>query len=362
MQGDRLLHRQRVVHLVRTSGPLARSDLARILGLGRSTITAIVSDLIADETLIELERHLEGASSRGRPRILLACNPQVRRVLGIWIDEMHARVVIADAAGNISEEGKTRTGLRNPASVIRSIVRICAPLLESPGGPVAAAGVCLPGFVDPASGTVEESDVLGWSKVALGEQLSRCLGIPTAVLNTTHALTLAEAIAGDAAGMHSAVVLDCGSPLGVGLIVDGRPHVGSTGVAGILGQSLALDTQDLECDEGLDVTVSPVSPATPPVMRDHLERAARVGVLAEALVDPELLIIAGLEPGRENAAALQSRINELRPEPRRNRTATLLSRIGPSHRVPVIVALRQLDEDIASLYRPPSSELSSTAT
>ena len=378
MQGHRLLHRQRVVHLLRTSGPLARSDLARILGVSRSTITAIVADLIADQTLVELNLRAESQSSRGRPRMLLGCNPQARRVVGIWIDEHHARVVIADATGNVSDEGHTPTGDRNPDAVIGSIIQISEQLMVSIGGPVAAAGICIPGFVNGAAGTVDESSVLGWSKVDLGQAISRGLGVPTAVLNTTHALTLAEAIAGKAQGARSAVVLDCGGRFGVGLIIDGRPYTGATGAAGAIAHLPAFDTgTQCRCDGAgcADTTHSLGAPAvtphiagtpleeldlaslwhgvhrnTPALIHGVIDRIAHASLWIEAIIDPEILIIAGLSSElQELGSALQTRIDELRPRSRRGRTTTACSNIVRRHRIPVIVALKQLDEAIAAL-------------
>jgi predicted NBD/HSP70 family sugar kinase len=353
MQGHRLLHRQRVVHLLRTSGPLARSDLARILGVTRSTITAIVTDLVADGTLVELDHRVDGPNSRGRPRTLLVCNPLVRRVVGIWIDERHAHIVIADATGNVSNQGHTPVGERDPYSVIESIVHIGKELMDSPGGPVAAAGICIPGFVNSAAGTVDESGSPAWSQVALGQSISQGLEIPAAVMNTTHALTLAEAIAGKARGARSAVVLDCGACIGVGLIIDGRPYTGATGAAGVVGF-----TGGTPLDEPEFSSLWHAAHRDPPsqnMIRDIVDRIAYTALLIEAIVDPELLIISGLSSELEElGSALQSRITELRQLPRRDRTKTELSHIGREHRVPVIVALQQLDEDIAALLHTSS--------
>ncbi|MCC5582639.1 MarR family transcriptional regulator, partial [Microtetraspora sp. AC03309] len=60
-----LLHRQRVVHLLRTEGPLARADLADRLGLSRPSITTLVGELIDDGTLVELDSRVEGPGYRG---------------------------------------------------------------------------------------------------------------------------------------------------------------------------------------------------------------------------------------------------------------------------------------------------------
>lgn len=382
-----LLHRQRVVHLLRTEGPLARADLADQLGLSRPAITAIVGELIDDGTLVELDSRVEGPGYRGRPRKLLGCNPQARRVLGIWIDERRARVVVADATGTIFREDETPTPGRTPASVIRSIIRIATQLIDDPsGGPVAAAGICLPGFIDGTTGLVVESASLGWSRVELGGPISRALGIPTAVQDTTQAMTLAETIAGDAREVRSALVLDCGGHVNVGLIIGGRPYTGATGVAGAIGhmpvsgsnaqcscgrtgcvnagmslhamQSVAPHTEGVPLkDIDLDAVAQETSRNTnsQKIIREVIDRIAHTAILMEAVLDPEVLILSGLITEFEDLIdALETRIEEIRPPERRGRTATVRSQIGRDYRVAVIVALQQLDPDIAGLVHTPT--------
>jgi predicted NBD/HSP70 family sugar kinase len=380
----RLLHRQRVVHLLRTAGPLARVDLADRLGLARSSITTIVGELIEDGTLVELAARVEGPGYRGRPRTLLGCNPDAQRVLGIWIDERRARLMVADATGNVCNEGQTPTAERNPASVIRSITRIAKQLMSnSSGGPITAAGVCVPGFVDGPTGVVVESTVLGWSKVELGRSISRALGIRTAVQDATQAVTLAEAIAGEAREVRSAVVLDYGGRIGVGLIIDGRPYAGATGTAGAIGhipafgsitrcqcgrigcvdacmsllamQAVAPQTVGVPLDDiDLDAVAQDTdrNPHAQHIIREVIDRISHTAMLIEALLDPEVLILSGLVIEFEELAdALEKRINEIRPPERRGRTTTVRSQIGRDPRVSVIVALAQLDPDIAGLLR-----------
>ncbi|MBX7433901.1 ROK family protein [Mycobacterium sp. Y57] len=374
----RLLQRQRVVHLVRTSGPLARADLADRLGLARSVITAIVSELLDDRTLVELSARVEGPGYRGRPRVLLDCNPQAPRVLGIWIDEQRARIFVAGAAGNVTAEGETPTGGRSPASVIGSIIEISRQLTaDSAGGAVAAAGVCIPGFVDGISGTVLESNLLGWPKVEMGQMISRALGIPTAVQDATQAVTLAEAIAGQAREVRSAVVLDYGRRVGIGLIIDGKPYVGATGVAGSIGHIPAFGGRArcrcgrIGCiDAGVSLNAvraaedSDLGGLTKDAdtFREAIDRVAHTAMFVEALIDPEVLIIAGLVlEFDEIIDALEARIDEIRPPERRGRTSTVRSEIGHmntpgktgenNYRVSIIVALQQLDPDIAGMAR-----------
>ncbi|ULN42507.1 ROK family protein [Mycolicibacterium crocinum] len=381
-QVARLLQRQRVVHLLRTSGPLARADLADRLGLPRPSVTALVADLIEDGTLVELESRVEGVSSRGRPRILLGCNPEARRVLGIRIDGIRARVILADATANISAEGETPTGDREPVAVIRSITRLAKKLMsDSTGKPASVVGVCIPGLVDDTTGLVIASHEVGWTNVELGKLLSRDLGIPVAVQDTTKAITLAETIAGQAREARSAVVLDHGGRLGVGLIIDGRPYAGSTGVAGAIGHVPVYgSTASCRCGRTgcmeADMSMYAMQAAAPQtigktydevdidalrrenagneqsqnIVRDVIDRVAHTAAMIEALLDPELVIVGGLITDFDELAdALVARIDELRSPERQGRTTTVRSTIGRDAPIAVIVALQQLDPDIAGM-------------
>lgn len=381
---QRLLRQQQVVHLLRSSGPKARADLADELGVDRPTMTAIVRDLIAAGALVELE--IQGSGTRGRPRTLLGCNPEVRRVIGIEIDPSRARVVLADGAGIISSEGETPTGQRRPAAVIRSIISVAKKLIRtSAGGPVVAAGVCIPGYVDDAKGFVIQSHELGWARIDLGALISKGLGIPTAVQDITKAVTLTEAIAGKARESRLAIVLDYGHRLGFGLIQNGRPTAGITGVGGAIGhiplyggtarcccgrigcveaeasmqamQSAAPQTAGVPFDDiDLDAVVrsTAANKESQRIVRDVIDRIAHLTVLMEAFVDPELLVIAGLiVEFEELAAALEARIEEVRPPERRGRTTTVRSHVRRNSRVagvPVVVALQQLDPAIRGMW------------
>lgn len=370
-QAHTLLQRQRVVHLLRTVGPLARVELANRLGLPRPTITAIVAELVEAGTLIELESRPEGVCNRGRPRTLLVCNPRSRRVLGIRIERLVASVVVADESGYVSKQSQTPTWQRPPEAVIASIVRIAEQLMsDAANAPVAAVGVCVSGFIDGDTGVVVESDELGWSDVAVGESLSQALGVPVNVQDSTQAITLAEAIAGEARDGRSAVVLDCGAHFGVGLIIDGRPYVGATGVAGVIerhsvmgdlavpdvfgaGESASADGV-LSSARSADTAVSKAgrSSGQPQEADAYIERIAHVAMLAEALIDPQLLILSGPIVGfNALAGALESRIDELRPSVRKARTATVRSRIIGDSQLSVMVALQKLDPDIGGLLR-----------
>lgn len=60
-----------VLNIIRRRQPISRADLARISGLGASTISLIVEELIANDWVLEGE---VANSSRGRKPMLLSLN------------------------------------------------------------------------------------------------------------------------------------------------------------------------------------------------------------------------------------------------------------------------------------------------
>jgi energy-converting hydrogenase Eha subunit G len=97
------------------------------------------------------------------------------------------------------------------------------------------------------------------------------------------------------------------------------------------------------------------NPLSQNIIRDVIDQVAHTAILVEALIDPEVLILSGLLiEVEELIAALETRINELRPPARQGRTTAVRSQISRDYRVSVIVALEQLDPDIAGVLRTPN--------
>jgi glucokinase len=107
-------------------------------------------------------------------------------------------------------------------------------------GPVAAAGVGLPGLFDAAEGRVVFLPNLpaAWTGHPVAGQLAGRLGVPVALCNDARAFTLAESRMGAAAGCATVVCLTLGTGVGGGVVVDGRLRYGPHGRAGELGHQV----------------------------------------------------------------------------------------------------------------------------
>lgn len=105
----------------------------------------------------------------------------------------------------------------------------CAP------GDLAGVGLCLPGIVDPRTGTVAHAVNLGIDgpEVPVGPLLSARLGgVPVAVENDLNAAALGAA---DVLELADMAFLALGTGVAAGLVLDGRLRRGHVGAAGEIG-------------------------------------------------------------------------------------------------------------------------------
>jgi glucokinase len=164
------------------------------------------------------------------------------RFLGLDVGGTNSKlaVVAADAdGGRLVATASVPTGAGDPAEVLGRLAAVAGELVAA-HGPVAAAGVGLPGLFDEASGRVVFLPNLppAWTGQPVAGPLGGRLGVPVALLNDARAFTLAESRMGAAAGCPTVVCLTLGTGVGGGVVVDGRLRFGPHGRAGELGHQV----------------------------------------------------------------------------------------------------------------------------
>jgi glucokinase len=102
-------------------------------------------------------------------------------------------------------------------------------------GNVLAAGVAVPGIVDPESGRGLHSVNLGWRDVPVREVLTTGLGVPVAVEHDVTAAGLAEWRLGAGRGVNDLLVVVIGTGIAAVVIAGGQLVRGGRGQAGELG-------------------------------------------------------------------------------------------------------------------------------
>lgn len=107
-------------------------------------------------------------------------------------------------------------------------------------GPLATAGVGVPGIYDDTRGVIRFFTNLPgpWAGHPLGEPLSEALGVPVRLINDARAFTLAEARIGAGQGCPSLIGVTLGTGVGGGIVLDGRLVLGVHGTAGEIGHQV----------------------------------------------------------------------------------------------------------------------------
>ncbi|HBT3177350.1 TPA: ROK family transcriptional regulator [Klebsiella aerogenes] len=226
------LHQQ-LIHLVCSEEGASRADLARLTGMSKAAIGALVKEMLADGLLQESDMAASGG--QGRPSVTLSLAPDAAYAIGISLIDNQLVLVLMNASGEKIAERLLTPQLEIPdviqqlAGEIRSLLNDT--LIERQR--LVGIGFALSAFVDAAQAVCVQSALLGWHQVPLAELLSRATGgIPVFIENDTRALANWEKTFGHLRKLESAVVISHGSGIGSASVIYDRIWRGAHGGAG----------------------------------------------------------------------------------------------------------------------------------
>jgi predicted NBD/HSP70 family sugar kinase len=227
-----------------------RAELARITGLARSTISQRVDELLRLGVLIEAG---DGPSSGGRRPTLLALNPTAGVVLAADLGAMHVRVAMATLGGQPEAERGIEIGVaENTDGMLAWLVNRFHEMLEEKGRSlqdVKAIGMCLPGSVEFATGTVVHTVLRGWDGVVVPELLSRHFEVPIFVDNDVNVMGLGEYWSRGLVN-EQLLFVKVATGIGCGIITHGQVHRGADDAAGNIGHVRVAVEEEAVCSCG----------------------------------------------------------------------------------------------------------------
>ena len=243
LESLRELNRLRVVDALRRHGTLSRAEIARVTGLSRSTISTLVADLQERGFVIEREEpahDVPRVAQQGRPPVLLRLDPSAGIAVGVDFDHTHVRTAISDLSRTVVAENSVEADVDNDAmralDIAADLVHAGIEQAGVDGDRVLGVGVALAGPVDQPEGKLHASSILpGWQVIDAGAELEARLGVPVHIDNDANLGALAEVTLGAGRSARSALYVQMSSGIGAGLIIDGRPYRGASGVAGEIG-------------------------------------------------------------------------------------------------------------------------------
>lgn len=254
--GSSQVRAQNSAHLLRllwSAREVSRADLARQTGLSRSTISAIVADLI-DTGLVQEVR--TGESRGGRKPILLAFNDDAYLLAGVDMGATHVSLVVTNLRGEVRHwEARPKAVRDDPEGTLATVHQMLAKALidlEVKPTVLLGMGVSVPSPVDPAApGRLLPLILPKWAGHDLVKELGDTYHLPVFVDNDANLGALAEVWWGGRDPHGDLAFIKVALGVGSGLIINGRVHRGRHGTAGEMGHT-SLDPAGPRCVCGLN--------------------------------------------------------------------------------------------------------------
>ncbi|WP_454811263.1 ROK family protein [Labrys neptuniae] len=227
---------------------MSRADLARALGLNRSTTGNIITGLMTEGLAVERrdEPRGENAGKTGRPGIRVQIDPAGASFLGAEIGVDRLTVVIIDMLAQeiLRLTLPFPTYQETPEVGTDRMVALIAEAVESLNRPERLRGLCvtLPALL-ASDGTVINGLMLGWRDVKLKTMITdrlkrRCPSLDPVISieNDANAFAIAETYRDTAHRSETVAFLLIENGAGGGIVIGGRLLRGSAGFAGEFGQ------------------------------------------------------------------------------------------------------------------------------
>ncbi|MEV6694720.1 ROK family transcriptional regulator [Micromonospora sp. NPDC051196] len=241
----------RHVHL---GGVVSRAELAARMGLNRSTIRALTTELTR-VGLVEEETPSDTGRA-GRPSLLVRPASDRFYVLAfdVAVDRLvAARVGLGGVILDRREAVRPRAGPDLPR-VVEVLARFGRQLHRAapPSATCVGVGASYCGMIRPGDGMVRFGPDLGWVDQAFGAELGRRLGLglPVAVGNEAHLGAQAEHQRGAGVGFQNLIYLHGDVGVGGGIIVGGQLLGGDGGYGCELGHMVVNPYDGRPCGCG----------------------------------------------------------------------------------------------------------------
>ncbi len=241
-----------VVELVWREREISRAEIARRLGLSRSTVSDIVTNLLATRLVAEVGA---GESIGGRRPIVLAFQDDAYAILGVDMGATHVGVALTDLRCRVLAWEERAFPVRSDPTGARALIvelaKKCLTSFKGGRARLVGVGVAVPSPVDPNQPDKLSRVVLpSWEGRGVLRDLQAAFDRPVLVDNDANLGALAEAWWGASRNVSDSAYIKVATGIGSGHIMAGRIYRGASGTAGEIGH-LSIDPSGPVCVCGL---------------------------------------------------------------------------------------------------------------
>ncbi len=235
----RAINRSAILELIRSGGPISRSEIGLRLQVSLPTVMRIVDGLI-DEGLVRPTSAREWTG--GRKRALVEFAGDSHLVIGLDLGGTKLYGAVADLTGRIlfeTHNAHHHTRSEESFDLICAMLDALLAYARGTGLNLRGIGVGVPGMVDPKTGLVELAPSLDWAGYPLHQRLTeRYQPLAIVVENDVNLAALGEVWFGPGVEAQNLVLIAVGTGIGAGVVINGVVYQGAHAMAGEIGYLL----------------------------------------------------------------------------------------------------------------------------
>ena len=245
--GPRQMNRLRVIEMLYRHPASSRTDLARMTGLSRATVSALVEELGHAGVVEEHDApDAIGPRPTGRPPVALSLVAGAGFAVGLDFGHQHIRVAICDLSGELVAEDWSPAEVDHAPTesldLAHELVRASLSIAGIEHERLLGVGMGLAAPIDRATGAIAPDGILpGWSGIRPAAEMQARLGVQVELENDANVGALGEKVFGAARGVDDLIYVRLSAGIGAGLILGGRLYRGANGTAGEIGHVLVDD-------------------------------------------------------------------------------------------------------------------------
>ncbi|HSV85337.1 MAG TPA: ROK family protein [Levilinea sp.] len=309
-------------------GNSSRSQLAKLTGLTKATVSSLIKELIERKFVREIGLASPGI---GRPSMKLEINPQAGSIIGAEIGVDFISVILTNFSAEILYRETIRTTdlQGDQEAILTRAVSLLGRTVEQAresGLGLLGIGMGAPGLVDASSGVLLFAPNLKWRDVPLRKILESKFSYPVYVENEANMATLGESTFGAGRDARYVLYVSAGVGLGGGIVVNKQLLQGSSGFAGEIGH-MTIEPHGEPCNCGntgcwetlvsqraVFKRIREAALQQDTVLNDRLEGMVFMDVVAAARQGDAVTLAALNETGRHLGTGIANLVNALDPE------------------------------------------------
>jgi predicted NBD/HSP70 family sugar kinase len=217
---------------------ISRADIARLTHLTRPTVSTIVTNLMAENLVLETGL---GPSAGGKPPMLLDIDVDAYRLLCIDLGNQEFRGALLNLQGEMSARIHHPAGDYKGDEALSLVYQLVDELAAATPATLLGISIGTPGLINPDEGLIRRAVNLGWHDLPLGDLLASRFDLPIYVANDSHLAAFGEYTFGEPRDSSNLIVIKIGRGIGAGIVLGGKLFYGDGFSAGEIGHLVVAD-------------------------------------------------------------------------------------------------------------------------